>query len=158
MIITRASLLDFDASRYLLEQSVDEGAELFGVDLDENRALIYLADVLDNPDSLALAVRRDGYVVGILLAEIEEHVFLATRFTGVSLLYVLPEYRNPKLARELLRLVEQYAEKHNAVPMISQTSALRSAAFSRWLERQGYAPIGGNFVKRGQIHGGRATH
>lgn len=119
------------------------------IDMDRAYCMERMGQIIASPDCLVL-IADEGGPIGHLAAT--AHVTLwapEVRFLRVFSLWVAPERRGAKAARELLQAAEAWAAEHGITAILPDANhAFKPAAIDKFYRRAGYEPVETVYLKR----------
>jgi len=106
--IRKAKESDMDAI-IELGKSMYVESDYQGMAFNEDKCRAFLSVVITT--GLAIIAEKDGWIVGMLGAGIQPHIFTDTLMSWDDLVYVLPQYRGTRAAQRLITVYIAWAQE-----------------------------------------------
>jgi len=101
-------------------------------------------------DSIVLVTERNGETIGMFLATIGTHFFGDDRYSSDGLLYVVPEHRGTKAAKNMVTYYVLWAKSKGVSDIrIGDTTNNNPEQNEKFYQESGFIRIGGNFLYEG---------
>jgi GNAT superfamily N-acetyltransferase len=136
---------DFDRLVQLLITFAQEhkmgklGAENFNLE----KSIVWIANGIENG---AWVVENDEAMIGTIALQLTSPWYSHQPYFTDAWLYVLPEYRNSKVASALLAAVQIFAEEKNLPLVVNIFNAEDTESKIQMMQRKGFKLIGASFV------------
>jgi len=138
-------LPDFELGYFLVESALNEHAEIFkDYKLHEDRTHAYLAECVR--EGLALIAEDEGEFIGVLLASVQDHIFMDVSLAEVGLVYVMPEHRKQGAGVLLLKEYIRWCHNIDIRPTMTTSCGLRLPGLDRFIKTFGFKSIGQNYL------------
>jgi GNAT superfamily N-acetyltransferase len=112
-------------------------------DLNLGRASYILCALIEDPRSFTMGYIKDDTVVGILIGEVVQHLFLDLYTAEDHFFYIHPDHRGGMAAVRLINQFQIYAASRNANKVAIQvTAGINNERTGAFLERLGYSGVG----------------